>query len=189
MSILVIDNYDSFTYNLVHLVEGITDEQLDIYQNDAIDMDAIGSYDRIILSPGPGLPKDAGIMIQLIKNYGAVKKILGICLGHQAIAEAYGGRLYNLDKVFHGIATKLIVDIPCYILNGLSDNERIGRYHSWVVDEKSIEDQFNIIARDENGLLMGIEHKEHSVIGLQFHPESILSSCGRRILDNWLNEF
>lgn len=169
-------------------MEGITDEQVFIYQNDAIDIDSVEGYDKIILSPGPGLPEDAGIMIRLIKKYGSRKKILGICLGHQAIAEAYGGMLINLDKVFHGVATKLLIADPSYILEGLSENELIGHYHSWVVEEKSIKDQFNIIAYDEEGNLMGIEHREHKVIGLQFHPESILSSCGRRIMSNWLGE-
>lgn len=187
MKILVFDNYDSFTYNLVHLVEKITGEKTDVYRNDQLTLKDISAYDKIILSPGPGIPEEAGLLIPLIKEYASSKSILGVCLGHQAIAEAFGGSLINLRTVFHGVATPIkIKSQKSKILQGLPEIIEVGRYHSWIVSDENFPAELEVTARDENGYIMGLQHKEFDVQGVQFHPESVLTPDGEKILRNWL---
>ncbi len=187
MKILVFDNYDSFTYNLVHLVEKITGEKVDVYRNDKITLEDVAVYDKIILSPGPGIPVEAGLLLPLIKKYAATKSILGVCLGHQAIAEAFGGSLINLDTVYHGVATPIkIKNKKSKILNGLPEIIEVGRYHSWIVSNDGFPEELEITARDENGYIMALQHKTFDVQGVQFHPESVLTPDGEMILRNWL---
>lgn len=186
--ILVFDNYDSFTYNLVHLVEKITGEKVDVYRNDQIELADVAAYDKIILSPGPGIPEEAGLLLPLIKEYASTKSILGVCLGHQAIALAFGGTLTNLDTVFHGVATPIkILNGKSEILKGLPETIEVGRYHSWIVNEDDFPQELEITARDENGYIMALQHKVYDVQGVQFHPESVLTPDGEQILRNWLN--
>ena len=187
MKILVFDNYDSFTYNLVHLVEKILHTKVDVFRNDAITLDKVQAYDKIILSPGPGVPTEAGLLLPLIKQYAATKSILGVCLGHQAIGQAFGGSLINLDTVFHGVATPIqIIKEDAPILRGLKKPVEVGRYHSWIVDEKTLPQELEITAVDDNGYIMAMQHKNYDVQGVQFHPESILTPCGEQIMRNWL---
>jgi len=192
MKILVFDNYDSFTYNLVHLVEKILNQKVDIFRNDKIDLEQVNAYDKIILSPGPGIPNEAGLLLPLIKQYGATKSILGVCLGHQAIAEAFGGSLTNLKNVFHGIATPIqVVTTPDgsnpSIFESLPNEIIVGRYHSWVVNENDLPAELTITAKDDKGLIMGIQHKKFDVTGVQFHPESVLTPQGEQMMRNWLH--
>lgn len=187
MKILVFDNYDSFTYNLVHLVEKITGEKVDVYRNDQIGIADVAAYDKIILSPGPGIPEEAGLLLPLIKEYAPSKSILGVCLGHQAIAEVFGGRLVNLSTVYHGVATPIqIKNQKSKILQGLPETIEVGRYHSWIVSDEDFPAKLEVTARDENGYIMGLQHKTFDVQGVQFHPESVLTPDGERILRNWL---
>ncbi|HVG14757.1 MAG TPA: aminodeoxychorismate/anthranilate synthase component II [Chitinophagaceae bacterium] len=187
MKILVFDNYDSFTYNLVHLVEKITNEKVDVYRNDEISMEAVKEYDKIILSPGPGIPSEAGMLLPLIKEYASTKSILGVCLGHQAIGEAFGGKLLNLSTVYHGVATPIkITNVDAPILQGLDEVVEVGRYHSWVVSDEGFPDVLEITAQDDNGYIMALQHKTFDVQGVQFHPESVLTPQGEVILRNWL---
>jgi anthranilate synthase component 2 len=187
MKILVFDNYDSFTYNLVHLVEKITGEKVDVYRNDEIALEKVNEYDKIILSPGPGVPSEAGLLLPLIKQYAATKSILGVCLGHQAIGEAFGGQLTNLDKVYHGVATPVkVTNKDSKILSGLGDTIEVGRYHSWIVSKENFPDQLEITAVDANGYVMAMQHKTYDVQGVQFHPESVLTPDGEKMLRNWL---
>jgi len=193
MKILVFDNYDSFTYNLVHLVEKITHIKVDVYRNDQVPMEKVKEYDKIILSPGPGIPAEAGLLLPLIKEYAATKSILGVCLGHQAIAEAFGGRLVNLSTVFHGVATDIQIQHPKsrihdYVLEGLPDKILVGRYHSWVIDPDGFPESLEITATDASGHIMALRHKTYDVLGVQFHPESILTPQGELIMRNWLFE-
>src|SRR4051812_15705690 len=154
MKILVFDNYDSFTYNLVHLVEKITNEKVDVFRNDEISLEEVNGYDKIILSPGPGIPSEAGLLLPLIKQYAATKSILGVCLGHQAIGEAFGGNLINLSKVYHGVATPIeIINRSSQILSGLPSTIEVGRYHSWIVDDKGFPGELQVTARDANGYI------------------------------------
>ncbi len=189
--ILVFDNYDSFTYNLVHLVEKITHNKVDVYRNDQIAMEKVNEYDKIILSPGPGIPVEAGLLLPLIKEYAATKSILGVCLGHQAIGEAFGGTLVNLSTVFHGVATKIEVGsqesgVRSPLFQGLPSEIEVGRYHSWVVSDENFPDELEITARDANNYIMGLQHKKFDVQGVQFHPESVLTPMGEEIMRNWL---
>jgi anthranilate synthase component 2 len=189
--ILVFDNYDSFTYNLVHLVEKITGEKVDVYRNDKIALAEVAAYDKIILSPGPGIPEEAGLLLPLIKEYAPTKSILGVCLGHQAIAEAFGGKLTNLSTVFHGVATPVTrVSHPHRVahpvLEGLPETFEAGRYHSWIVSDENFPEELEVTARDEHGYIMGLQHKRFDVQGVQFHPESVLTPDGGKILQNWL---
>jgi anthranilate synthase component II len=187
MKILVFDNYDSFTYNLVHLVEKITGEKVDVHRNDQIVLADVAAYDKIILSPGPGIPEEAGMLLPLIKEYAATKSILGVCLGHQAIAEAFGGKLTNLSTVFHGVAMPIkIKSKKSKILQGLPETIEVGRYHSWIVSDDNFPEELEVTARDENGYIMGLQHKMYDVQGVQFHPESVLTPDGEKILQNWL---
>lgn len=191
MKLLVFDNYDSFTYNLVHLVEKILHEKVDVVRNDQLPLDELQEYDKIILSPGPGIPEEAGLLLPLIKQYAATKSILGVCLGHQAIGQAFGGNLINLDKVYHGVATPIAqVKQRSFnhndIFTGLSDGLLVGRYHSWVVDEQTFPAELEVTAVDENGQIMGLRHRNYDVQGVQFHPESVLTPDGEKMLRNWL---
>jgi anthranilate synthase component 2 len=205
MKILVFDNYDSFTYNLVHLVEKIIHDRIDVYRNDQIPLEKVKEYDKIILSPGPGIPQEAGLLLPLIKEYASSKSILGVCLGHQAIGEAFGGKLVNLSTVYHGVAT------PVRIVNretsnvkgakgslltsnvsrnnlyeGLPDELEAGRYHSWIISKENFPEVLEITAEDDNGYIMGLQHKTYDVQGVQFHPESVLTPMGEKIMRNWL---
>ena len=184
--ILVFDNYDSFTYNLVHLVEKITHGKVDVYRNDQIKMEKVKEYDKIILSPGPGIPVEAGLLLPLIKEYAATKSILGVCLGHQAIGQAFGGELVNLSTVFHGVATSCELRATSPLFRGLPDTIEVGRYHSWVVSDENFPDELEITARDANNYIMGLQHKKFDVQGVQFHPESVLTPMGEEIMRNWL---
>jgi anthranilate synthase component II len=192
MKILVFDNYDSFTYNLVHLVENIIHEKVDVYRNDQVALEKVKEYDKIILSPGPGIPSEAGLLLPLIKEYAATKSILGVCLGHQAIGEAFGGTLENLSTVYHGVATPVKVKsqkskIENDVFNELPDTIEVGRYHSWVVSKENFPAVLEVTAESENGLIMGLRHKTFDVQGVQFHPESVLTPDGEKIMRNWLN--
>ena len=186
--ILVFDNYDSFTYNLVHYLQNLTNETIDVFRNDKISLDEIDQYDKIVLSPGPGLPNEAGLLIPLIKKFYKTKSILGVCLGHQAIGEVFGGILINLDKVYHGVATPIqVLDANEKLFKGLPSEFKGGRYHSWVVDNVNLPDCFNVTAVDQQGMIMAITHKEYDLRGVQFHPESVLTEHGMKIMENWLN--
>ncbi len=189
MKILVFDNYDSFTYNLVHLIEKITHSKVDVYRNDQIELEKVKEYDKIVLSPGPGIPEEAGLLLQLIKEYAASKSILGVCLGHQAIGEAFGGSLINLSTVYHGVATPIHIDRNKNgnLFDGLPDTIEVGRYHSWIVDEEKLPEELDITARDDNNFIMALQHKKYDIQGVQFHPESILTPDGETIMRNWLN--
>lgn len=189
MKILVFDNYDSFTYNLVHLVQKVSNATVEVHRNDQLPLEAVKNFDKIILSPGPGVPKDAGLLLPLITEYASSKPILGVCLGHQAIAESFGGSLLNLSQVFHGIATPIRVlpgDHP--IFSGLPSEFMVGRYHSWIVNEETLPAEIEVTARDENNQIMALQHKNYAVTGVQFHPESVLTPDGETILRNWINE-
>ncbi|HLG39374.1 MAG TPA: aminodeoxychorismate/anthranilate synthase component II [Chitinophagaceae bacterium] len=213
MKILVFDNYDSFTYNLVHLVEKITHEKADVYRNDQIPMGKVQEYDKIILSPGPGIPEEAGLLLPLIKEYASTKSILGVCLGHQAIGEAFGGKLVNLSTVYHGVATPIKIvrrqtsevkqepssrlTSPRHpeqsegsrkdLFEGLPETIEAGRYHSWIVSDEDFPKELEVTARDDNNYIMGLQHKKYDVQGVQFHPESVLTPMGEQILKNWLS--
>jgi anthranilate synthase component II len=192
MNILVFDNYDSFTYNLVHLVEKITHTKVNVYRNDQIALEKVKEFDKIILSPGPGIPEEAGLLLPLIKEYAASKSILGVCLGHQAIGEAFGGKLVNLSTVYHGVATEIQVGSQesgarSPLFKGLPDKIEVGRYHSWIVSDEGFPDELEVTARDENDYIMALQHKTYDVQGVQFHPESVLTPDGEKILRNWLS--
>ena len=170
--ILVFDNYDSFTYNLVHLVEKILHQKVEVYRNDQIPLEDVKGYDKIILSPGPGIPSEAGLLLPLIREYAPTKSILGVCLGHQAIGEAFGATLVNLSQVYHGVATPVTVTNPkADLFKGLPATLEVGRYHSWVVGEEGFPDELDITARDEKNMIMALQHKRYDVRGVQFHPD------------------
>lgn len=186
MKILVLDNYDSFTYNLVQYIEEILGAGVDVIRNDAISLEDCAQYDTIILSPGPGVPQDAGIMPEIIKRYGKEKNILGVCLGHQAIGEAFGASLKNLDQVVHGLATPIeVVPTEEKLFEGVPQFFSGGRYHSWVVDKESLPECLEVTAVDEQGEIMALRHKDFNIHGLQFHPESIMTEAGKEILRNF----
>jgi anthranilate synthase component 2 len=187
MKILVLDNYDSFTYNLVHILKEISSGSVDVFRNDQIKIEDISSYDKILISPGPGVPDQAGITKNLISHYSKSKSILGVCLGCQAIAEAFGGSLINLKKVYHGVETDIIVtDESEKLFTDIPASFTAGRYHSWVVNEIGLPPEIKITARDDEGLIMAISHTESDVRGVQFHPESVMTKYGKQILLNWL---
>lgn len=192
--ILILDNYDSFTYNLVQMVENIMKQKVAVFRNDEISLDQVNGFDKIILSPGPGIPNEAGILLPLIKQYAASKSILGVCLGHQAIGEAFGGRLTNLTRVFHGVATKIKLkyDLEKSAFNndwykGLDNEIEVGRYHSWVINEEEFPKELEVTSWDENGMIMSLKHHVYDVQGVQFHPESLLTPLGKTMIENWLN--
>lgn len=189
MKILVFDNYDSFTYNLVHYLEEITGNPVDVFRNDQIPLEEIEKYDKILLSPGPGLPDESGLLLPLIKEYAGKKSILGICLGLQAIAQTFGGNLKNLPMVQHGIASNINVlkkDEPLF--RGIPSQFLGGRYHSWIVDKEGLPEVLDITCEDEKGMIMGLTHQTFDLAGLQFHPESILTPHGKTMLINWLKK-
>lgn len=186
-NILIFDNYDSFTYNLVHAIEHITQKAVTVCRNDEWPLEKIEAFDSIILSPGPGIPTEAGLLLPLIKQYAPTKKILGVCLGHQAIAEAFGGSLTNLSQVYHGIATPIELTKNSSILfKNLPQQFEVGRYHSWIVNEKDLPSDLEITAIDENGFIMAMQHKKYNIQAVQFHPESVLTPLGNAILQNWI---
>lgn len=193
MKILVFDNYDSFTYNLVHLVEKIQHSKVEVHRNDQLPLEKVAAFDKIILSPGPGIPEEAGLLLPLIKEYAATKTILGVCLGHQAIGQAFGGTLTNLEQVYHGVATDIVQGpaygmAGCQLFNGLPDRLSVGRYHSWIVSGDDFPEELEVTAKDDNGFIMALQHKKYDVQGLQFHPESVLTPAGEQILRNWLKK-
>lgn|SRR5574343_106680 len=195
MKILVFDNYDSFTYNLVHLVEMILPVKVDVYRNDQLPLEKVKQYDKIILSPGPGIPEEAGLLLPLIKEYAASKCILGVCLGHQAIGQAFGGTLTNLSAVYHGLATPISITPAARktvregaVFNGFPETIEVGRYHSWVVDKQGFPEELEITAEDEHGYIMALQHRRYDVQGVQFHPESVLTPMGKELMTNWLKK-
>lgn len=185
MKIVIIDNYDSFTYNLAHLVKELGAE-VTVFRNDKFEMDSLEAFDKIMLSPGPGTPSEAGLMPEVIKRYAQSKPMLGICLGHQAIGECFGGRLANLDRVFHGVATEGTQLGNDYMFNGLPRRITMGRYHSWVVSREGLPDCLEITAESDEGHIMALRHRTLDIRGLQFHPESVLTTDGRKMMENWI---
>ena len=184
--ILVIDNYDSFTYNLVHYLEDL-DCEVTVYRNDEFDLHEILPFDKILLSPGPGIPDEAGLLKAVIKTYAPTKSILGICLGQQAIGEVFGGSLTNLDKVLHGVATNINILVPDETLfSGMQSPMEVGRYHSWVINNADFPDTLEITSTDDHGEIMSLRHKALDVRGVQFHPESVLTPNGKQLLENWV---
>lgn len=191
MNILVFDNYDSFTYNLVHLVEKIMGQKVEVIRNDKLPLEEAARFDKIILSPGPGIPEEAGLLLPLIKAYATTKSILGVCLGHQAIGQAFGADLVNLDEVYHGVSSPIEIKqdrqlAPNDVFRGLPATIEVGRYHSWVVDDRNFPAELEITARDANGQIMALRHRTYDVQGVQFHPESVLTPDGEKMLRNWL---
>ena len=186
-NILVIDNYDSFTYNLVHYLEDLNCK-VTVLRNDEFDLYEVEKYDKILLSPGPGLPSEAGLLKAVIQKYASTKSILGVCLGQQAIGEVFGGSLKNLEKVYHGVASNIQITVDNELLyNNLEKNIEVGRYHSWVISKENFPVDLEITSVDENGEIMSIRHRVYDVKGVQFHPESVLTPQGKKILENWVN--
>jgi anthranilate synthase component II len=186
MKILVLDNYDSFTYNLVHYLEQLTDAEIEVHRNDKITLEEIERFDKILLSPGPGIPLEAGILLDVIKKYAATKSILGVCLGHQAIAEVFGATLTNIEKVYHGVATPVEIIKEDTLFEGIPKKLNVGRYHSWVADVKGFPEILEITCVDEFGSIMAFRHKEYDLKGVQFHPESVLTEHGLQMIKNWI---
>lgn len=186
MKIVIIDNYDSFTYNLSHLVKELGAE-VTVYRNDKFELSSLQQFDKIILSPGPGIPSEAGLLLDVIREYAGKKPILGVCLGHQAIGESFGGRLTNLSDVFHGVATPCNIVADDYIFEGMTSHIEVGRYHSWVVDAESIPSCLEATSLSDEGYIMSLRHRDYDIRGIQFHPESVLTPQGRQILSNWIN--
>ena len=188
MKILILDNYDSFTYNLVHMVEKITDKYPDVYRNDEISIEEVGDYDLIMLSPGPGIPDEAGILKEVIKTYAGKKPIFGVCLGLQAITEVFGGTIINMNEVFHGVATDMKVTKPdAVIFNGVPEVFPAARYHSWIASNEDLPADLEVTAIDEDGGIMAIRHKKYQISAVQFHPESILTEVGEQLVRNFIN--
>ncbi len=188
MKILILDNYDSFTYNLVQYFKEITNDEIHIFRNDAISVEDVNAYDCIVLSPGPGVPSDAGHMPAIIQTYKEKKPILGVCLGHQALGEAFGGQLQNLDEVFHGIATDIEIKNDAPLYQGLPQNIEVGRYHSWVIDNDHCPDCLEVTATSPDGAIMSVKHESLPIFGVQYHPESIMTPQGKTILSNFLEQ-
>lgn len=188
MKILVFDNYDSFTYNLVHYLEMVTDATIEIHRNDKISIKEIAHFDKILLSPGPGIPSDAGILLEVIKTYSPTKSIFGICLGQQAIAEAFGGSLTNLKEVFHGVSTPVEIIVDDILFKNIPKKFNVGRYHSWIVNRDDLPDEFEVTCIDGLGSIMAMRHKTLDIRSVQFHPESILSEHGLEIIKNWVTK-
>jgi anthranilate synthase component 2 len=187
MKILVIDNYDSFTYNLVHAIKKVSGLPVDVFRNDEIALEEIEKYDKIVLSPGPGLPEESGLLLDIIKKFAPKKSILGVCLGHQAIGEAFGGKLHNMNRVIHGMATPVKLTASRSVLfSGLPDSFDVGRYHSWIVEKENLPECFEVTSFDDEGMIMSMKHKTLDVEGVQFHPESVLTPLGEKMIENWL---
>lgn len=187
MKVVIIDNYDSFTYNLSHLIKELGAE-VTVYRNDRFQLPQLQEYDKIVLSPGPGIPSEAGLLLDVIREYAGRKPILGVCLGHQAIGEAFGGVLTNLPDVFHGVATPCHLTAPDYIFEGIDKDFEIGRYHSWVVDTRNFPDCLEVTSVSDEGYIMSLRHREYDIHGIQYHPESVLTKAGKTILKNWLKK-
>ncbi|HAY3506992.1 anthranilate synthase component II [Elizabethkingia anophelis] len=188
MKILVFDNYDSFTYNLVQIIEKIVGYSVDVIRNNQITLAEVDQYDKIILSPGPGVPSEAGILLDLIREYAPKKEIFGVCLGQQAIAEAFGGSLINLSEIYHGVATDVqVIKDNTLLFKDLPENFEAGRYHSWAVANENFPEELEITAVDDKGMIMALQHKKYNIHAVQFHPESILTPQGETILRNFLN--
>ena len=185
MKIAVIDNYDSFTYNLVHYVEDLN-ANITVFRNDEFELNELEKFDKILLSPGPGIPDEAGLLKEVIKKYASSKSIFGVCLGLQAIGEVFGGTLTNLDKVYHGVATKVTKTEDDFIFNNLPNEFEVGRYHSWVVSNENLPTDLIVTSTDENGQIMSMKHAHFDIRGVQYHPESVLTPYGKKILENWL---
>lgn len=185
MKTVIIDNYDSFTYNLAHLVKELGAE-VDVLRNDKFELEELEKYDKIILSPGPGIPEEAGLLLEVIRTYAGRKPMLGVCLGEQAIGQVFGGKLTNLSEVFHGIQTNVKIKNKDYIFDGLPTEIPVGRYHSWVVDTDGFPEELVITAISPEGQIMALKHREYDVHGIQFHPESVLTPDGKQIVGNWL---
>jgi anthranilate synthase component 2 len=183
---LIFDSYDSFTYNLVHLVKALGYPDVEVRRNDKISLDEVEKFDKIILSPGPGIPSEAGLLLPLIQRFAPTKSILGVCLGHQAIAEAFGGKLTNLENVYHGVSSPVHI-MGDWLFNGLPEIIEVGRYHSWIVDHNGFPESLEITAVDNDGWIMALKHKVFDVHGVQFHPESILTPDGNDIIINFLS--
>lgn len=187
MKLLILDNYDSFTYNLVQLIERTSDISYEVHKNDKITLEKVNEFDKILLSPGPGIPVNAGILNDLIRMYASSKSILGVCLGLQAIGEVFGAALINLDTVYHGVATEINVIAEDSLFDHCPKRFTAGRYHSWAIDYQSITDDLLITALDDEKCVMALRHATFDVKGVQFHPESILTDCGEQIIRNWIN--
>ncbi len=183
---VIIDNYDSFTYNLSHLLKELGAD-VTVVRNDKFRIEDLEQFDKIVLSPGPGIPSEAGLMPQVIKAYAGRKPILGICLGHQAIGEAFGAKLLNIGNVVHGVATPAHITAQDYLFEGLASDLEVGRYHSWVVDDKELPQCLEVTSRSDDGYIMSLRHREYDIRGIQFHPESVLTPQGKTIINNWLN--
>lgn len=186
MKIIIIDNYDSFVYNLSHLIKEFGVE-VTVKRNDQFKLEDIETFDKILLSPGPGIPEEAGLLMDVIRTYAGKKPILGVCLGEQAIGEVFGGKLTNLDDVFHGIQSQIKLTVSDYLFEGLPSKIKVGRYHSWIVDKNSLPDCLEVTAVSEEGYIMALRHKTLDIRGVQFHPESVLTPDGKHILYNWIN--
>ena len=186
MKIVIIDNYDSFTYNLSHLVKELGAE-VTVLRNDSFPIEELETYDKILLSPGPGIPKEAGLLLEVIRTYAGKKPILGVCLGEQAIGEVFGGKLTNLSEVYHGIQSPIRITASNYLFERLPEEILVGRYHSWVIDRENFPDALEITAVSQEGYIMALRHKDFDVQGIQFHPESVLTPDGKKIISNWLN--
>lgn len=187
MKILLLDNYDSFTYNLLHVVKELGATDVEVLRNDQISIEEVARFDKIILSPGPGIPEEAGLLLPIIKAYASSKSMLGVCLGHQAIGEAFGATLENLKEVCHGIQTPIDIIAPDSLFEGLESELPVGRYHSWVVSREAFPDCLEITAESREGQIMALRHRTYDVHGIQFHPESVLTPQGKTIIQNFLN--
>ncbi len=187
MKVIIIDNYDSFTYNLYHLIKELG-AAVEVLRNDKFTLNELEKYDKIVLSPGPGIPCEAGLLLEVIRTYAGKKPILGVCLGHQAIGEVFGASLINLDEIFHGVQSPIELSGNDFLFKGLKNEIPVGRYHSWVVDRKGLPDCLEITALSKEGQIMAMRHKQYDVRGIQFHPESVLTPDGKVILENWLGK-
>ena len=188
--ILIIDNYDSFTYNLVHLIEEIVGHDITVWRNDRFELDDVNQFDVIFFSPGPGIPDEAGLMKEVITKYKDKKPMMGVCLGHQALGECFGATLQNIDEVYHGVMTHMsVTDINSKLFKGINHTYEGGRYHSWVIEKSSIPDDFIVSSTDSNGEIMAIEHKTLPIVGVQFHPESVLTPDGKKMISNFLKYY
>ncbi len=185
--ILILDNYDSFTYNLYHLVKELGYNDIEVHRNDRIALEEVDRFDKIILSPGPGIPQEAGLLLPVIRRYASSKSMLGVCLGHQAIGEAFGAGLTNLTDVYHGIQSQIRIIRPDTLFEGLNSDIHVGRYHSWVIGRDNFPQELEITAESAEGQIMAIRHKTYDVHGIQFHPESVLTPLGKNILENFLS--
>ncbi len=185
--VLIIDNYDSFTYNLVHSIQELLNQPIEVKRNDELDFDHLDKFDYLVLSPGPGIPDEAGDLKKVINTFYKSKKILGVCLGLQAIGEVFGAKLRNLTEVYHGVQTDFIQSKSCPIFSNIDSNFKAGRYHSWVIDKETLPKELIITCTDQDGEIMGIRHEQYDVFGVQFHPESILTPDGDTMLSNFLN--